>query len=148
MLVMASGFQVEAAAKKTKKKAKAKVESVEQKVLGKHMCSLQWISWDYFGSVNITKQADGTLRCVGGQQSRENDDYLKIDGSITIESADCLIFNGVIETKIYHINGGEPVIREGEQQFLRTGNRRYWRMQAMDNPADHCVDYVDIYMRK
>ena len=134
MLVVASGGSVEAASKRVKKKAKRKVETVEQRVLGKHMCSLQWISWDYFGTVNITKQPDGTLRCVGGQKSRECDDYLKIDGTITIESADCLIFNGVIETKVSYLANGQVVVRTGEQRFLRTGQRRYWRMQNMRIP--------------
>ena len=69
MLIVASGGSIEAASKRVKKKTKRKVETVEQKVLGKHMCSLQWISWDYFGTVNITKQPDGTLRCVGGQKA-------------------------------------------------------------------------------
>ena len=48
MLIVASGGSIEAASKRVKKKTKRKVETVEQKVLGKHMCSLQWISWDYF----------------------------------------------------------------------------------------------------
>lgn len=148
MLVVASGGSVEAASKRVKKKAKRKVETVEQRVLGKHMCSLQWISWNYFGTVNITKQPDGTLQCVGGQKSRECDDYLKIDGTITIENADCLIFNGVIETKVSYLANGQAVVRTGEQRFLRTGERRYWRMQNMRNPVDDCTDYVDIYMRR
>lgn len=29
--------------------------------------------------------------------------------------------------------------------FTVAGQRRYWRMQEMNNPADNCCDYVDIY---
>ena len=39
----------------------AGLTALERKVVGRHMLSLQWISWDYFGSVEIKKQADGTL---------------------------------------------------------------------------------------
>ena len=37
MLMVASGGSIEAGAKRGKKKTKRKVETVEQKVLGKHM---------------------------------------------------------------------------------------------------------------
>ncbi|MBQ7634083.1 MAG: hypothetical protein IJS89_00725 [Bacteroidaceae bacterium] len=125
--------------------------ALERKVVGKHMLSLQWISWEYFGTCTITKQADGTLRCKGEQLSRGDDshigDYLKIDGTVRIVSALELEFTGTIRTKIYHINGGEEVLREGTFTFLSTNGRKYWRLQQMKNPADECTDYVDIYFK-
>ena len=124
------------------------LSSLERKVVGKHMLSLQWISWDYFGEVNITKDADGTLRCVGHQDSRENDDFVSLDGTITIIDANHLQFTGKIITKIYHINSGEEVVRDGTYDFEVKGGRRYWRLQQMENPADGCVDYIDIYFKR
>lgn len=120
----------------------------EQKVLGKHMLSLQWISWDYFGTCNITKDDKGVLHCKGEQLSRENDDYLKINGTIEIVDANNLKFTGTIAMKIYHINGGKECLREGTFDFKATNGRKYWRMQQMDNPCDMACDYVDIYFKK
>lgn len=135
------------AAAPSSKTSSAKLSALEKKVVGKHMLSLQWISWDYFGSCNITKEG-GRLRCVGQQLSRENEgDYLKIDGYITIVDELNLEFTGTIRTKIYHLNGGEEWLREGTYHFKSTQGRRYWRMQEMDGP-DGVTDYVDIYMKR
>jgi len=125
---------------------------LERKVVGKHMLSLQWISWSYFGTATITKEDDGTLRCTGEQLSRGDDshigDYLKIDGTVRIVSALELEFTGTIRTKIWHINNGDEVVREGTFTFLSTNGRKYWRLQQMENPADGCTDYVDIYFKR
>lgn len=118
---------------------------LERKVVGKHKLSLQWISWDYFGTANIVKEADGRLRCTGQQLSRENDDYLKIDGYINIQSDTHLVFVGTITTKIYHIYNGEPYVREGTYDFIATKGRKFWRLQQMDN--GDCTDYVDIFFK-
>lgn len=129
------------------KTSNTKLSALEKKILGKHMLSLQWISWDYFGSCNITKE--GTqYHCVGEQLSRENKgDYLKIDGYITIEDELNLIFTGTIRTRVYHLNEGKEWLREGTFHFKSTQGRRYWRMQEMNGP-DGVTDYVDIYMRR
>ena len=99
---IALGASAQTKKKVTRQKAKVtqKVRTPEQMVIGRHMLSLQWISCDYFGSCNITKDANGKLRCKGEQLSRENDDYLRIDGEITIVDAKHLIFNGTIASKI------------------------------------------------
>ena len=150
------------AKKKVRRTAKtekyAYLNDVERKVLGKHMLSLQWLSWKYFGYVNITKQPDGTITCRGEQLARNckdadndcktNDDYIKLDGVIDIVDASHLIFVGEIRQKIYHINNGEEVLRKGTFNFVATGNRKYWRMQEMENPVDECVDYIDIYFKR
>ena len=121
---------------------------LEQKVVGNHMLSLQWISWDYFGNAKITKEADGRLKCVGEQLSKEHPgDYLKLDGYITIVSALHLQFTGTIKTKVYHLNGGEEYVREGTFDFKSTQGRKYWREQEMKGP-DGVTDYVDIYFKR
>ena len=51
-------------------------------LLGRHMLSLQWISWDYYGRA-YARQRRGVVTLKGQQKSRENDDYLKIDGVVT-----------------------------------------------------------------
>lgn len=115
-------------------------------ILGKHMCSLQWISWKQFGSVTISQDSDsGTIIVKGGQKSKSNSDYLEIDGTLSVISPLHLQFTGEIITCVDHINNGVPVKRKGIYNFTVAGQRRYWRMQEMTNPKDGYCDYVDIY---
>ena len=64
-LIASVPFTMEAKKKTTRKKAKTEnlsgLTALERKVVGKHMLSLQWISWESFGSVEIKKEADGTF---------------------------------------------------------------------------------------
>lgn len=131
-----------------KKSVSAKPRTLEQELVGRHMLSLQWISWDYFGSCNITKIGDNEYKCVGEQLSKEYPgDYLKIDGVITPVDRLHLIFTGTIKTKVYHLNNGEEYVREGTFDFKSTQGRKYWREQEMKG-ADGVCDYVDIYMKR
>ncbi len=162
LLVASVPFTMEAKKKTTRKKAKtekmAGLTALERKVVGKHLLTLQWISWESYGSVEIKKEADGTLSCRGEQLARkctrgieqgniDNDDYVKLDGTIEIVDADHLVFTGDIREKVYHINNGNEVLRSGTYNFVTKDNRKYWRMQEMENPADSCVDYIDIYFK-
>src|SRR5688572_23337367 len=115
-------------------------------LLGRHMLSLQWISWDHFGSTTVTK-SDGVYRIKGEQNGRGNSDFLKIEGTIKSIDAKEFVFEGAIVTQVSHINGGAPCTREGEFTFKVTGKRKYWRLTQMDNPCDPVTDYVDIYFR-
>lgn len=121
---------------------------MDKKLVGKHLLSLQWISWDYYGSVNITKVGPNRYRCVGQQLDRDNvGDYLKIDGYLSAIDELNLVFTGEIRTKINYINGGNEYLRSGTFTFKSTQGRRYWRMQEMLG-ADGVTDYVDIYMKR
>ncbi len=125
-------------------------KAAAQKLVGKHKLSLQWVSWDYFGSAMVTnkKCSSGTKGCyriIGEQKGRGNGDYLKINGAILSIDGKQFKFSGTIETRVSHINGGSPCVRAGEFTFKITGKRKYWRMAEMDNPCDPVTDYVDIY---
>ena len=132
--------------------------SADSRVVGKHMLTLQWISWESYGSVEIKKETDGTYSCHGEQLARncpkgteqgniDNDDYVKLNGTIEIVDRNHLIFTGEIRTKVYHINNGQEVLREGTFNFVTKENRHYWRLQEMKNPIDECIDYIDIYFK-
>lgn len=135
------------------------LSTLERKIVGKHMLSLQWISWEDFGSVEIKKEADGSLSCRGEQVARklrrgteqgniDNDDYVRLDGIIDIVDEKNLVFTGEIREKVYHINNGQETLRKGTFHFVSTENRKYWRLQEMSNPVDQCVDYIDIYFKR
>lgn len=116
-------------------------------LLGRHFFSLQWISWDHFGRVDVTEK-NGLLQIKGEQKGRDTDDYLTIDGVVTEVNRYDFKFRGKIVTKVSHNNEGEPCVREGEMTFKITGKRKYWRLQEMDSPCEGIVDYVDIFFRK
>ena len=117
-------------------------------LLGRHKLSLQWVSWDYFGAATVTT-GRGVYTIKGEQQGRgqSKGDYVTVDGIITSIEEKEFVFQGKIVTRVSHINGGEPCVRNGDFTFRITGKRRYWRLQQMDNPCDTATDYVDIYFR-
>jgi hypothetical protein len=121
-------------------------EAAARMLSGKHKLSLQWISWDYFGTAAVTNKA-GVYSIKGEQKSRANGDYVRIDGTITSIDPKQFAFSGSIVMRVSHINGGEPCTREGDLTFRITGKRKYWRLMEMDNPCDTATDYVDIYFR-
>lgn len=127
-------------------RTKVNSAAAARSLLGRHMLSLQWISWDYFGAATVTNTG-GVYRIKGEQKGRGNSDFVRIDGYITSIDAKEFAFDGTIITQISHINGGEPCTREGEFVFRITGKRKYWRLMQMDNPCDPVTDYVDIYFR-
>lgn len=116
-------------------------------LLGRHKLSLQWISWDYFGTAMVTNRR-GVYTVKGEQKGRgKSTDFVRLDGVITSIDARQFKFDGRVIMQISHINGGKPCTREGEMTFKITGKRKYWRLQEMDNPCDTATDYVDIYFR-
>ncbi len=115
-------------------------------LLGRHMLSLQWISWDYFGAATVTNRR-GIYSVKGEQKGRGSTDFVTIDGTITRIDAKEFAFDGKIVLQVSHINGGQPCERSGEFTFKITGKRKYWRLMQMDNPCDAVTDYVDIYFR-
>lgn len=109
---------------------------------GKHLLTLQWISWDRPGSV-IIKPLDGTWYSISGSQ-KEKGNYLIVEGKIRMINPRELEFEGKIEYSVDSNVDGEPCIRNGTQMFKATGNRKYWRLQNMVN-CGGLTDYVDIY---
>jgi hypothetical protein len=114
-------------------------------LLGRHMLSLQWISWDHFGTASVKNEAG--IYSLRGEQKGRGNDLLTIEGNIVSIDSKEFRFEGTITTRISHINNGEPCVRQGDFTFRITGKRKYWRLQEMDNPCDTATDYVDIYFR-
>jgi len=42
---------------------------------------------------------------------------------------------------------GKPCRRDVEADFLMKPGKKYWRLQAIDNPCDAAADYVDLFAR-
>lgn len=107
--------------------------------------SLQWISFDKTGSAKLVK-TENDWYILKGEQTNDNNEYLKIDGKISRIDKNQLKFIGTIITYIKHNNDGKPCEKTGEQIFLKKNNRAYYRLQNMENCAGgKLVDYVDLY---
>lgn len=113
---------------------------------GTHAVSLQWISWEDLGSAHVEHIDGNRYRVEGEQRSDDGSDYLEISGVLEPLSDTALRFEGTIVHRVSHLNGGKPCVKEGKQLFLATKNRKYWRMQDMENcEGGRVTDYVDIY---
>jgi hypothetical protein len=118
-----------------------------RKLVGKHKLNLQWIGWDKwsdFGDIKVVNRQG--MMFISGEQTKGGD-YLGIDGTILNIEDKQFTFQGKIITRVSHINTGKSCKREGEMIFKITENRKYWRLQQMENPCDPVTDYVDIFMR-
>src|SRR2546421_12684737 len=148
-LILILATVITAAAQKSEKvypKVIVNDQAAKQMLLGAHRFSLQWISWDYFGKATVTEK-NGSLFIKGEQHGRGNDDFVTMDGRITRVDAKEFTFDGEIIVQVSYNNSGQPCKRTGEMTFRITGNRRYWRLQQMNNPCEEIVDYVDIFFR-
>ncbi|MCU0393335.1 MAG: hypothetical protein MUE81_19660 [Thermoflexibacter sp.] len=120
-------------------------DAFQRNLIGQHGITLQWISWEYRGSV-VIKEENKQLQIKGLQKSKENKtDSVSIDGVLEIISDKEMQFTGKIITTISYNNNGKPCEREGTFTFKKTGNRRYWRLQEMKNCDGVVVDYIDLY---
>jgi len=108
--------------------------------------SLQWISFEEAkGSATIANEKDG-WRTIKGEQNNTANEFLKIDGKIRRTDQFNVAFEGTIVTYIKSNNGGKPCEKTGKFNFLKKGDRPYYRLQQMENCAGgRLVDYVDLF---
>ncbi len=111
---------------------------------GAHNFTLQWISWDKPGKVQIRKQSNGTYTVKGEQRDAKS--FVTIEGTLKVVSPAELIFTGTIKSLYASINEGNVCEKTGTYHFLAKGARKYWRLQEMENcEGNNVVDYIDIY---
>ena len=104
--------------------------------------TLQWISWDYRGRVRVSEVA-GRVHLSGSQRARRGAGRLELDGDVVEIGASGFTFRGhigIADTP----DPGRACMRDGDFEFRITGQRRYWRLQQMEQ-CDGLTDYVDIY---
>lgn len=116
--------------------------AAEKKLLGKHMFSLQWISWEQFGTAVVTRGKQGLE--IDAKQELDGD-FVTLKGTIEIIDEKAFNFTGEVVTRVHHINNGIACKRDGTFEFRATGTRKYWRMQQMENPCDPVTDYIDVF---
>lgn len=72
------------------------ITKIENKLIGKHKLSLQWVSWETFGSVDILRDADG-LSIEGIQELNGN--FVSLFGKIKV--IDEKVF--LLQEKLSHV---------------------------------------------
>lgn len=104
--------------------------------------TLQWISFESSerGHVRVS-DADGFVHLNGAQ--RHGEASVELDGDVTRIERDRFFFRGRIAIRNAP-DPGRDCLRDGELEFRITQNRRYWRLQQMEQ-CDGLTDYVDIY---
>jgi len=126
-------------------------QSSKAKLMGPLWLSLQWIgdgSFESMGHAQVEDRA-GTLHLSGRQDGTGDNagDWLEIDGDILAVGLRDFHFKGWVETRVSYINNGKPCRRDVEADFLMKPGKKYWRLQAIDNPCDVAADYVDLFAR-
>jgi len=121
--------------------------SARDQLLGEHLLTLQWITYDksQSGKAQVTEE-NGLLKLKGAQRDGKGN-YVTVEGVIETVDAKSFVLVGKVETRVDHIAGGNACPREGRFTFRITGKRRYWRMKEMVNPCDAATDYVDVFLR-
>jgi hypothetical protein len=118
-----------------------------QKLLGQHAMTLQWLGTGTLRDAGSAKMIDeeGNWHLVGQEEAKEG--HVSLDGVVTEVDATTFAFTGKIITNVSFINQGKDCPRNGDFTFAKKANRRYWRLQQIDNPRDDAADYIDIYLR-
>lgn len=107
--------------------------------------SLQWIGFQNPGKAEVVKQSDGWFT-ISGEQTNNSNEFLKINGKIKRISDTKISFLGTIITYVKINNGSVPCEKTGEQLFVKTGDRKYYRLQNMENCSKGKVlDFVDLH---
>ena len=113
---------------------------------GKHNFTLQWISWEKPGLVQVEFLEENKYQIKGEQKGAENGDFASIDGVLTFVGEQTFQFDGELVSRVSFLNGGETCVKKGPLHFRATGKRKYWRLQEKDNCEEgDAVDYFDIY---
>lgn len=136
----------------------------QHRLVGRHLFSLQWISWTHFGTAIVRPTARPGVFHISGFQRRKVpytcknknsplcstslQDFVRIDGLITNVTPRSFKFVGTIRRRIFHLEGsdgikGSACVRRGVFTFAVSGKRKFWRLQQMD--ACGVADYVDIF---
>lgn len=118
-------------------------DHIKSSLIGKHSFGVQFI-WDGYGTAVITEE-DHQLKIKGEQYSNSKDEYVKINGILTVLDDRKLQLEGAIE--LYTSDCCGEIKQTGIFTFLKSGKRKYWRLQERDQLCSPytCAYYLDIF---
>jgi hypothetical protein len=117
--------------------------NTERSLLGSKKFGVQFI-WDGYGKAEISKENE-TIKFDGKQYSKDKSEYLLMNGDMTIIDEKKLSLKGSI--KLYTKDCCGIIEEEGTFIFLKSGKRKFWRLQERGKLCDiyKCSYYIDIF---
>lgn len=112
--------------------------------IGEHRIGVQWLEPGKPGKARVSRVSDDRFKISGQQSGETKDDYLRIDGTLTVVSNRKLLFEGSILLKYSFINRGKECRREGRFHFTAPDGKKYWRLEEQRTCGD-VTDYIDLY---
>ena len=119
------------------------IEDVKQSLLGEHAFGVQFI-YDGYGTATIT-DADGRLNINGEQYSSSKEEYVLLQGTISLVDARTLRFEGHL--KLFTKGCCGLLDREVNYTFRKIANRKFWRLKEREALCSQytCAYYLDIF---
>ena len=119
-------------------------ESIETTLLGEHVFGVQFI-WDGYGIAHITKNEAGELCIKGEQYSKDKEEYVLLEGEITIIDDRNFTITGHL--KLFTKGCCGLLDRDFSYTFRKTGKRKYWRLKEREELCSQytCAYYLDIF---
>lgn len=105
--------------------------------------TLQWITWDRRGDVEVTVDANGVWHLSGSQSAQDGAGRVAVDGVVTEIGADHFLLDGRV-TITDTPDLGRRCADDKVWRFGVTQGRQYWRLREFEW-CDGLTDYVDIY---
>ncbi|HTU10392.1 MAG TPA: hypothetical protein VMG08_05780 [Allosphingosinicella sp.] len=106
--------------------------------------TLQWLGFETARRGHVVAQMNGGLLHLSGlQRARGGSGRVTLDGDVLRINPRSFTFRGRIVITDAP-DPGRNCVRDGIFEFRATGQRRYWRLQQMEQ-CDGLTDYVDIY---
>jgi hypothetical protein len=104
--------------------------------------TLQWISWDTRGTVDVSVDEAGVWRLIG-EQTGPNAASAAVEGVITEIGPNYFMLEGAV-TILNTPDEGRTCEGYGSWRFEVTQNRKYYRLRQFEW-CDDLTDYVDLY---
>lgn len=116
----------------------------EEALIGEHKFGVQFI-WDGYGSAVISRNEDGELVIQGEQYSNNKEEYVLLEGKITV--ADDRNFTITGHLKLFTEGCCGLLDRDISYTFRKTGKRKYWRLKEREALCSQytCAYYMDIF---
>ena len=116
---------------------------IRSQLVGKHMFGVQFI-WDGYGTAVITEE-DGVIKIQGEQYSNDKEEYVLLNGTITIIDERNFTVKGHL--KLFTSGCCGLLDREIDYTFRKTGSRKYYRLKERDELCSPytCAYYLDIF---
>lgn len=118
--------------------------NIENALIGEHMFGVQFI-WDGYGSAQISRNNEGELIIKGEQYSSNKEEYVLLDGKITIIDENNFTIAGHL--KLFTEGCCGLLDRDISYTFRKTGSRKYWRLKEREDLCSQytCAYYMDIF---